>query len=165
MSKQAPRFPSVRQWVRAHRLLSIGLVAVFLLFLIWNAQPISLALFRLYAQDCGSVFSSRGRQGAANGVEAKQAERCFWQAYQQCHAAILTSTFMGVDTRRTDTFTVANHFGTCSLADTVDVQGATIGPSFGPIGPASACRGLTQKLDGLHFLACGDQGEILVPGP
>ncbi len=158
--KKTSAFQRVRRWVWEHRILSIGTVVVLVLLIIWTAKPISFAVFRLYAQDCGSVFASFGRpQPPENGVKAQQAESCFWQAYHQCHAALLTYTQMGVDTGETHTFTTANNFGTCSLSDDVESYGLVRGQSV-----TYTCSSLMQKADGLHFLACGDEGEIVVSG-
>jgi hypothetical protein len=159
MSKKALRFQLVRQWIGEHWFLLASIVVVLLLLIIWLAKPISFAIFRLYAQDCGSV-SSLGTRRPENGAQAKQREACFWQAFQQCHAALLTYTDMGVDTSDTHAFTVANNFGSCMLSDNVEFHGLVRNSST-----TYTCSGLMQKPDGLHFLACSDEGEIVVPDP
>ena len=146
-------------WVQEYWLFVIGTAAVLIPLVFWTARPISSAIFRLYAQDCGSVLSRSGIQPSQQGIKAQQTEHCFWQAHQQCHAALLMFTEMGVDTGVRHTFATENHFGTCSLSDEAE--------SYGLIRSRTTrytCSGLVERPDGLHFLACGDEGEIIVSG-
>ena len=146
------------EWLREHWLFVLGTMAVLLPLLLWTARPISSAMFRLYAHDCGSVFFTAGTHPAQQGSQAQQAEQCFWQAYKQCQAALLAFTEMGVDTGVRHTFTTANHFGTCSLADEAESYGLRSRTT------RYACNGLMQRPDGLHVLACGEEGEVIISG-
>ena len=110
-------------------------------------------------QKCGSVRTNP-RGIPLNGPAAKQAEDCFWQAYQKCHAASLSFTTTGVDTVVVRTFTIQNNGEQCSVSDTV--QHAIV-PA--PLSAAKiyTCTGVTEQADGLHFTGCGNDGNIIVP--
>src|SRR5579871_1030342 len=56
-------------------------------------------------QACGTV-QVRGNGQVVDTTKAQQAENCFWQAYQQCQAATIIVTMMGVDSGINRTFTV-----------------------------------------------------------
>jgi hypothetical protein len=110
------------------------------------------------AQRCGTVQVRAN--GLVNGAAARQAENCFWQAFQVCRTATLVFQKMGVDTVLTRTFTISSANGRCSISDTVKNGG----PDAVPV-PARTytCTGLLQKSDGLHFSACGEDGDVIVP--
>ena len=149
---------SLLRWIREQWLLIVGTVAVLVPLILWTARPISSTFFRVYAQDCGSILFYEG-PSSQQGNKALQAEQCFLQAYQQCHAALLTYTEIGLDTGVKHTLTTANHFGICSLSDDTE--------SYGNIRSTTTrytCQSLIQRSDGLHLLACGDEGEITISG-
>src|SRR5690349_17879127 len=54
-------------------------------------------------QKCGSVRTNP-RGTPVNGATARQAENCFWQAFQKCQPASLSFTNTGVDTVAVHTF-------------------------------------------------------------
>lgn len=113
------------------------------------------------AQDCGLV-QMRGPQ-VVNGSAAQQAEDCLWQAYQQCTrigTATLRVTEMGVDTVRTRDFTLRPASGGCAIQES-NMFRVVPRP---PMTVTYDCTGLTREADGaLHFLACGNDGDIIVP--
>src|SRR5437588_4082613 len=111
------------------------------------------------AQKCGSVRTNP-RGIPLNGAAAKQAEDCFWQAYQKCHAASITFTTTGVDTVAVHTFTIQNNGEQCSVSDAV--QHAIV-PASLSAAKTYTCTGVTKQADGLHFTGCGNEGNIIVP--
>ena len=110
-------------------------------------------------QKCGSVRTNP-RGIPLNGPATKQAEDCFWQAYQKCHAASLSFTTTGVDTVVVRTFTIQNNGEQCSVSDTV--QHAIV-PAPLSAAKTYTCTGVTEQADGLHFTGCGNDGNIIVP--
>ena len=110
-------------------------------------------------QKCGSVETSPNGL-ITDATKAKQAENCFWQAYQQCHAATLNFTKRGLDAGAIHAFTIANNNGQCSISDAIQTY---IAPSPPKPGNTYNCTGLTREADGLHIAYCGDLGDILVP--
>jgi hypothetical protein len=111
------------------------------------------------AQKCGSV-DTRPDGKLTDETIAKQAENCFWQAYQHCQVATLTFTKRGVDAGTIHTFTFANNNGQCLISDAIQTYIAPNGPRPGN---TFSCTGLTQQADGLHFASCGAFGDIIVP--
>ena len=110
-------------------------------------------------QKCGSVRTNP-RGTPLNGSTAKQAEDCFWQAYQKCHAASLSFTTSGVDTVAVHTFTIQSNGEQCTINDAV--QHAIV-PAPLSAAKTYTCTGITQQADGLHFASCGNDGDIVVP--
>jgi hypothetical protein len=71
---------------------------------------------------------------------------------------------MGVDTGATQNFIEHLSNGKCAVTDSV--QGYTAnggGKTFPTL--TYACSGVQQQADGLHFTACGQEGDVLVPAP
>ncbi|HEY3993942.1 MAG TPA: hypothetical protein VGM01_13830 [Ktedonobacteraceae bacterium] len=111
-------------------------------------------------QHCGTIHTLGPRVVATDQKNARDIEDCFWQAYQQCHPATLIYVQGGVDTATTRTFSLKKQNGKCALSDTFQ---HIIFPRP-PISTGNdTCTGLEQQADGLHFLACGSAGDILVP--
>ena len=111
------------------------------------------------AQKCGTI-QTQPNGNLPNTSSAQQATNCFWQSFQQCHVASLIYTATGVDTVTTHTFTTQNNGGHCSVVDVVKHQVIPQPPSAAK---TYTCSGVTQKADGLHFAACGSDGDIVVP--
>ena len=111
-------------------------------------------------QHCGAVRTLGIRIVPTNEQGAKSATDCFWQAYQQCHPATLTYTQAGVDTATVHTFSLKKINGKCVVIDTIQ---HLIVPNRSMPGETAICSGLSQQTDGLHVLACGKEGEVLVP--
>jgi hypothetical protein len=114
------------------------------------------------AQGCGMVRM----QGptTVGGPAALQAEECFWQAYQQCRTAgtELLVTQMGVDTLTTRGFRLDNTRGGCTIRVTEEVRLIPRGQTA----KAYPCASLTREANGaLHFLSCGNGGDLIVPPP
>ncbi|GHO84706.1 hypothetical protein [Dictyobacter formicarum] len=108
---------------------------------------------------CGSVQTSP-RGLPLNAAMAKQAEACFWQAYQKCQPATLGFTRTSVDTVAVHTFSIRTSGQSCSVTDTM--QHAIV-PAKLSAARTYTCTGVAAKSDGLHFSGCGDEGDVVVP--
>jgi|SRR5947209_8599102 len=113
----------------------------------------------LQVQKCGSVQTTP-RGLPVNGVTAKQAEACFWQAYQKCQAATLVFTSTSVDTVALHTFSMRRSGQNCSVTDAM--QHAIVPAKFSAA-KTYTCTGVAAKSDGLHFSGCGEEGDVIVP--
>jgi hypothetical protein len=111
------------------------------------------------AQKCGSV-KTNPRGVPVNAATAKQAEDCFWQAFQQCHPASLSFTSTSVDTVAVHTFTIQSNGQQCSVNDAG--QHAIV-PRPLSAAKTYACTGVAMQADGLHVTGCGNEGDIIVP--
>ncbi|HEU5380712.1 MAG TPA: hypothetical protein VFV38_35260 [Ktedonobacteraceae bacterium] len=110
-------------------------------------------------RNCGAVQSAFAFPTPTDQDLAQGIEDCFWQAYQQCHPATLTYSFVGMDTVDIHTFRLQSQDGTCVITDTRQI---VIEPGEPQPAGSSLCTGLTRQTDGLHFLACGPEGTVLV---
>jgi len=151
-----------QQYLRSHRLLAIFTILILVLLII------GIGLFVIFTarafaqgQNCGEVHTLNG-QFSESGGTVRQTENCFWQAFQQCSAATLTFEASGIDAGVIHTFTTVNNNGKCSISDATQHY---IAPNPAQPGKTYSCTGLTQQADGLHFLNCGDEGNIVVPLP
>jgi hypothetical protein len=113
------------------------------------------------AQDCGTI-EIRVNQ-VTDAPAAQQATDCFWQAYQQCAAvgqATLAEAVTGVDTVTRRIFTADGAGGTCHLREEIEFRVVPAAPTA----RTNTCTGLMRSADGrLQFLACGDDGNPVVP--
>ncbi len=109
-------------------------------------------------QKCGHVQTLPDGT-VTNTSSAKQAENCFWQAYQKCQPASLTFTTIAVDAGDIHDFTIRNN-GQCSISDAVQ---HFIVPHRPTAPKTYTCAGLAQQQDGLHVLSCSSEGDIIVP--
>jgi hypothetical protein len=115
----------------------------------------------LLPQQCGSIHMTQGLGRVSDN--AGQAESCFWQAYQQCQAATLSFTTMGIDAGSIRAFTITPNGSGCIVQDTIQyyVVPKGNGPSH-----TYTCAGLSQpEQGGLLFAACGADGNVAVPAP
>ena len=111
-------------------------------------------------QKCGVVQGLARLEAPPSDTGAARAENCFWQAFQHCRPATLVFITSSVDTALIRTFTIHDDNGVCSISDMKQQRIVPNPPS--PTGTYT-CTGLVQKPDGLHFSACGKDGEVLVP--
>jgi len=109
-------------------------------------------------QKCGKV-QTNPRGVVLKATDAKQAEDCFWQAFQKCSPASLVYTLASVDTVTIRTFTIQSNGDRCSPVDAVQ---HTIVPAPLSAAKTYTCAGVTQKPDGLHFSSCGVDGDVVV---
>ncbi|GHO57866.1 hypothetical protein [Ktedonobacter robiniae] len=91
---------------------------------------------------------------------AKQAEACFWQAYQKCQLATLGFASTSVDMAALHTFSIRTNGQTCSVTD---VMLHAIVPAKLSAAKTYLCTGVAPKSDGLHVSGCGDEGDVIVP--
>ncbi len=111
-------------------------------------------------QNCGQI-AMRGPNPPVD-PSARQAEDCFWYAYQTRHDAGLVVGINGVDTVETHTLSVGFTNGKPSIIDTVQNQ---VIPARQLQPQTFMCSGLAQQQGGLLFQSCGDEGDFLVPAP
>ncbi len=93
-------------------------------------------------------------------VKADVAGNCFWQAFQQCHAASLVVNFGGVDTITTHTFTLQKQNNNCTISDAV--QNRIVPRAAKNIGTYT-CTGLVSATNELRFNGCGKLGNVVIP--
>jgi hypothetical protein len=108
-------------------------------------------------KDCGTV-NTRGPQ-VTNGAGV---EDCFYQGYTQCQAVSMTYTQMGVDAGATRTFATKSQGNACVVTDTVQTY---VIPTNSNHSATYTCSGVKQQDGGLLFTACGQDGDVAVPGP
>ena len=111
------------------------------------------------AQNCGEVDTTLNGK-ALDATKAKMASNCFWQAYQNCRAASVTLKVHSLDTGANHVFATKNTNGKCAITDTVTHY---IVPNNLKTITSYTCSGLTMQTDGLHFIACGSLGNIVIP--
>ncbi len=111
------------------------------------------------AQNCGEIDTTLNGK-ALDATKAKTASNCFQQAYQHCQAATLTLKVHSLDTGANHVFTTRNINGKCAITDTVTHYNV---PNNLKTTRSYSCSGLAMQADGLHFIACGSLGTIVVP--
>lgn len=112
-------------------------------------------------QQCGTVRTLGPHVIAADRAGAKQAENCFWLAFQQCLPATFVYVMGGVDTAITRTFTIeSDNKGSCTLSD---MRQFRMIPSPPEAPKTYMCKSMIEKPDGLHFSGCDVDGDVIVP--
>ncbi len=155
-------FQKAQQYLLLHRLLAIGAVLILALLIVGVGVAVAFAgRTSVQGQNCGEVHTLN-TPFIESGEKVQQAENCFWQAFQTCSAASLTFETSGTDAGVIHTFTIINNNGKCSISDATQHY---IAPNPTQSGPAYTCTGLARQADGLHFLNCGAEGNIVVPLP
>ncbi len=124
------------------------------------APTASASATRTASRQCGTIHTLGLRQVPTDEGNPQSVEDCFWRAYQQCQPATLIYAQGGVDTATLHTFTLASQNGKCTLSDTIQ---HIIYPRTPTPGASAPCAGLTRQNDGLHFLNCSGEGNVLVP--
>lgn len=112
-------------------------------------------------KQCGTVHTLRQLVVPTEQKGAKGVEDCFWQAYQKCSPATLVYSQGAIDTATVYTFSLKSQNGKCVIEDLLQ---HVILPRTPAPGVNGTCAGLTQQTDGLHFHACNNEGDVLVPG-
>jgi hypothetical protein len=108
-------------------------------------------------KDCGTV-NTRGPT-LDSGASA---ETCFYQGYTQCQAVSMTYTQMGVDAGATRTFGTTPNGSGCAVTDTLQTY---VIPTNSNHTSTYTCSGVKQQNGGLLFTSCGQDGDVVVPGP
>lgn len=116
----------------------------------------------LQVQKCGTVQSLHSYIPPADQQMVKQAENCFWQAFQQCQPATLTYSQNELDTGTVHTFTLKSAAGKCAITDGVQHY---IAPRPPGNTTTYACSDVKLQTDGLYIFSCGDVGTVIVPVP
>ena len=140
-----------------HRLVGLGLLVALLGLA--ACGPSQSGTPPSKPQACGTV-QIRGDGQVVDSTKAQQAENCFWQAYQQCQAATIIVTTMGVDSGIIRTFTVVPNGGTCKVSDAE--QNYVVPNHTGPLN-IYTCANVQQLSGGLLFHSCGADGDVRVP--
>ena len=110
-------------------------------------------------QKCGTIsVSARGALEDA-GLSTKAAT-CFWQAYQQCHAASLVYRVNGLDTSTVRTFTLEKKNGSCAIHDAV--QHFVVPHQIGAT-KNYTCSAIVNSNNQLHISGCGEDGTVVIP--
>jgi hypothetical protein len=91
----------------------------------------------------------------------QQAENCFWRAFQHCLPATLVYITGSIATALTRTFMIHETNSTCSISDERQLR---TGPNTTLPAAIYTCADLAHTSNGLRFSACGEDGDILVPG-
>lgn len=121
--------------------------------------PTPMVTVTLQALKCGSI-QTNPRGLPLDTARAKQAGACFWQAYQKCQPAMLQFTRASVDTVASHMFSIHTSGQNCSVTDSMQ---HTVVPAKPSEAKTYACTAVTSKSDGLHFSACGEEGDVVVP--
>jgi hypothetical protein len=111
------------------------------------------------AQNCGKVDTTLNGK-PLDAKQARLAGNCFWQAFQNCQAASLLLRVHSLDTGANHAFTMKGTHGACLIVDTVTHY---IVPNNLNTTRSYTCSGLVMQADGLHFIACGSLGNIVMP--
>ncbi len=111
-------------------------------------------------QNCGSVHSIRQVIIQADKNQAPVTENCFAQAYQHCQSATLVYSASELDTSTIHNFSLKSVNGTCTISDYVQHE---IAPHPPQVTGTYTCSSMTMQSDGLHILACGQVGNVVVP--
>jgi hypothetical protein len=155
-------FQRAQLYLLRHRLLAIGAVLILALLIVGVGVAFAFAgRTPAQGQNCSEVHTLNAHF-IESEASVRQAENCFWQAFQQCSAASLTFQQSGIDAGVIHTFTTVNNNGKCSISD---VTQHYIAPNPTQAGQTYTCTGLARQADGLHFLKCGAEGNIVVPLP
>jgi len=113
-------------------------------------------------QKCGTVHTLHSQIVPADQKTARQAEQCFWQAFQRCQPATLTYAENGLDAGTVNTFTLKSAGGKCAISDGVQHY---IVPRAPGNTTTYTCSDVKLQADGLYVFSCGNMGTIIVPMP
>ena len=116
----------------------------------------------LQVQKCGIVHTLHSQIAPTDLNIAKQAENCFWQAFQQCQPATLTYAENGLDAGIVNTFTLKSAGGKCAISDGVQHY---IAPHPPGNTTTYTCSDVKLQSDGLYVYSCGEVGTVIVPMP
>lgn len=122
------------------------------------ASPTTTATSVNSGKQCGTIntLPPDGMLKASDVKDAKQAEDCFWRAYQHCQlASLVFNLAVGVDGGRGNTFTIEPQQSSCLISDQVQsimLRSATY-----------ICTGLQNTSSSLNVVNCGSEGTIIIP--
>ena len=149
-----------QQYFLQHRLFTAGAIVILVLLVVGVGVTVAFARRTpVQGQNCGEVHTLNAHF-IESEASVRQAENCFWQAFQHCQAATLMLKEHSLDTGADHTFTIKSSDGKCSIVDTVKHY---IVPNNVTTTTTQSCSGLVMQADGLHFIACGNLGSIHLP--
>ncbi|WP_201391328.1 hypothetical protein [Ktedonobacter sp. SOSP1-52] len=110
--------------------------------------------------NCGAIKVSA--LPISGDAKSRDAEECFWHAYQQCQAAILIVNFTGIDTltRHTVTLGPGTQSGSCHVTEVV--QHSIMPQPLKTTGNYS-CGSIDRTPQAIVIKACGKDGDITIP--
>ncbi len=108
-------------------------------------------------QKCGTVKTLHSHIVSS---DPKQAENCFYQAFQQCQPATIAYAKNDLDVGTVNTFLLKNTGAKCDIS--VGVQ-HFVAPHPPGIATVYTCSDVKLQSDGLYILSCGDAGTIVIP--
>ncbi|WP_201393793.1 hypothetical protein [Ktedonobacter sp. SOSP1-85] len=110
--------------------------------------------------NCGAIKISA--LPISGDAKSRDAEECFWHAYQQCQAAILIVNFTGIDTltRHTVTLGPGTQSGSCHVTEVV--QHSIMPQPLKTTGNYS-CGSINRTSQAMVIKACGKDGDITIP--
>jgi hypothetical protein len=142
---------------------SLGLgLGVALLALLVGAALAGCGQASIPTPTCGTVYMDHLGH-VTNGAQAAQAETCFSQGFQQCHAVSLgLSQMTGTDTATESIFSVQTASGgSCRIGeadyDTVNTNTSAT--------TTATCMGLSRQNGGLLITACSSGHDVSIPAP
>jgi len=109
-------------------------------------------------KNCGTVASG---PTAVQPSDPSSVENCFYDGFTRCAAVTMTYSQMGVDAGVTRTFKAQPKGGGCGVSDTVHNY---VIPTKTDHTATYDCASVARKGGGLLFSACGQDGDVLVPG-
>jgi hypothetical protein len=112
-------------------------------------------------QKCGIVQGLESLKVPPSNTDTQQAENCFWHAFQHCLPAALVFITGSIDAGLSRTLTIHETNNTCFISDERQLR---TGPHASSSATIYTCTDLVHTPNGLRFSACGDDGDVLVPG-
>ena len=118
---------------------------------------------------CGTLFIHSGDTKAYEAFDGNKRKidttqpigNCFWNAYHQCHSAILIVAQRGTDIGTTSMFIIGQAHGKCVLIDSAQSFNVNTGGSRSPF-KIDSCASLTHNSNSLHFVNCGKNGDMFI---
>ena len=119
-------------------------------------------------KQCGNITLTLGGT-MLNIVNAQHVEKCFWQAYQQCHSASLVLTAYTIDGLTTRTFSTENQKNGCIVSDAQQVSIPSKNLVSHYTNKCDRVLNITSGLRvitgaDLRFVNCGNDGTIDIAG-
>ncbi len=126
-----------------------------------STSPVNAPLtpFPVVGLACGAL-TVQSKPTRTTTPHATLMENCFAQAFQQCRVATLIVTVNGPDDVGLHTFTTDKQKTRCAVVDSVQHYFFRDKHTTKHI---YTCDDFAQRTDGLIFVSCGDEYDIVVP--
>lgn len=110
--------------------------------------------------NCGAIKVSA--LPISGDEKSRDAEECFWHAYQQCQASVVIVNFTGIDTltRHTVTLAPGTQSGSCRVTE---VAQHSIMPQPVKTTGIYSCGSINRTSQAMVIKACGKDGDITIP--